>query len=175
MTDAEQLFLRTLQDLRTRESSMDPYGILGASGLLRKLLLDDYPLVDQVNRNHRIKMLFEIGEKIIAPDVDSSIVFYSVQDGIDPNTAPPFIGRAKVDRDSFLSTILLVIESQTYTVRDIILFEANVMGGVHAGSPKAEKQNVLAEIGNRFQMGGLRSSLRQLKAIIRVVLKAIDP
>lgn len=40
------LFLKTLEDLEKRVNQQDPYQILGASALIRKLFLDDHPLVD---------------------------------------------------------------------------------------------------------------------------------
>jgi len=61
-----------------------------------------------------------------------------------------------------------------YSIKDIILYEANVMGGVHAGSPESEKDEILKKLEGLF-VGGYRPSLRQLKAIARVVLKALKP
>jgi hypothetical protein len=48
--DRETLFLHTLDDLapRTRPGT-DAYTVLMAAGLLRKLILDEPPLVDLVN------------------------------------------------------------------------------------------------------------------------------
>ncbi|WKZ37708.1 MAG: hypothetical protein QY332_07155 [Anaerolineales bacterium] len=76
---------------------------------------------------------------------------------------------------SFFQTIVTVVNNHKYTVRDVIQFEANVMGGVHAGSPKTEKERVLKEIDSTFSVGGYASSVRQLMAIARVILKALDP
>ena len=71
--------------------------------------------------------------------------------------------------------VLMVVEGKTYSLRDIVLFEANVMGGVHAGSPKEEKEKVLQALDDTLAIGGYRTSLRQLQAISRVVLKGLDP
>ncbi len=61
-----------------------------------------------------------------------------------------------------------------YTLREIVLFEANVMGGVHAGSPKNEKEQALRQINDVISVGGYSSSLRQLKAVGRVILKGLS-
>jgi hypothetical protein len=53
--DPEALFVRTLDDLGRRAGETDEYEVLLAAGLLRKLLMDDHPLVDQVNADHRLK------------------------------------------------------------------------------------------------------------------------
>jgi hypothetical protein len=63
-SNAEALFLNTLQDLAARAAAADEYMILGASALIRKLLIDGSPLVDQVNRNYRLRLVFEIPNRI---------------------------------------------------------------------------------------------------------------
>jgi len=52
VTETEKLFLNTLRDLEGRLEAKDPYAILGAAGLIRKLLLDDYPLVHERAHTH---------------------------------------------------------------------------------------------------------------------------
>ncbi len=175
MNETENLFLRTLDDIERRLTEADPYEILMMSALIRKLFLDDNPLVDQVNRAHRVKLNFEIGVAISRPSDDPSVVFWSEQDGLDPDTAPPFKQRTIVDRDRFFQTIVTVANGHRYSVRDVVQFEANIMGGVHAGSPQTEKEAVLKSIDSSISVGGYASSLRQLKAIARVILKALKP
>lgn len=58
---------------------------------------------------------------------------------------------------------------------DIILFEANVCGGIHAGSPKSEKEKALNRINESISIGGYVSTLRQLLAIARIILKSLNP
>jgi hypothetical protein len=174
MNDTERLFLNTTRDLRDRVASQDPYVVLGASGLLRKLLLDDAPLIDQVNRERRLKVRFEVGESGLPPGLPEPVV-YSVQDGIDPDTAPPFVTRRTVTRDQLLGYVLAKVAGRSYSLREIVLFEAHVMGGVHAGTPKDDKERALNEIFNHVAVGGHRASLRQLQAIGRVVLKGLEP
>jgi hypothetical protein len=172
---AEDLFLNTLRDLESRIGAQDPYEILGASALIRKLFLDDYPLVDQVNREYGLKISFEVTESLGLPPGLPTPTFFTVQDGIDPDTAPPFKKRTQVTRDQFFKTVLTIVDDRQYTLREIVLFEANVMGGVHAGSAKEDKEQALQQINNTISVGGYRSSLRQLKGIGRVILKALAP
>lgn len=60
MTETERLFLHTIEDVESRIKATDPYDVLGLSTLIRKLFLDDNPLVDQVNRVYRQKIRFII-------------------------------------------------------------------------------------------------------------------
>jgi hypothetical protein len=116
-TDVEQLFLDTLRDLEQRVSAQDAYQILGISALIRKLLLDGCPLTDQVNRERRLKIWFEIGLPQKSPPGFPQPLFYSRQDGFDPDTAPPGTERKKVSRDGLLSARVLTIEGKDYTVQ----------------------------------------------------------
>jgi hypothetical protein len=50
--------LSTLSDLENKISSADEYEVLLSAGLLRKLLMDDTPLMDQVNVTYRLKIRF---------------------------------------------------------------------------------------------------------------------
>ena len=88
-TDVEQLFLDTLRDLEQRVSAQDAYQILGISALIRKLLLDGYPLIDQVNRERRLKIWFEIGLPQKSPPGFPQPLFYT-QDktGLIPTRLP---------------------------------------------------------------------------------------
>ena len=55
------LFLRVLDDLEGRiELAPDEYEVLGIAALLRKLLIDRPSLVHLVNREHRVKIRFEV-------------------------------------------------------------------------------------------------------------------
>jgi len=171
----ETLFIRTLDDLERRVSTPDAYELLGASALIRKLLLDDHPLTDQVNREFQLKVRFTVAEPIPLPLGGPQPVIETIQDGLDPSTAPPWLPRKTLNRDQFMAYPLAKVASHTYTVREVVLFEANVMGGVHAGSPGSEKREALHRIETTFYVGGLPSSLRQLQAIGRVVLVALAP
>jgi hypothetical protein len=173
--DVQSLFVETLDELATRAEAHDEYDVLMAAGLIRKLLLDAAPLVDQVNRSHRLKLVFEIGESGAFPPGVPAPTHWAAQDGLDPNTAPPFVRRRQVTRDELLATVVVISNGSSHSVRDVVLFEANVMGAIHAGSAKEDKDRVFLELNSALAIGGHRVSLRQLKAISRVVLRGLEP
>jgi len=173
MDHATALFMATLADIETRLTLKDPYEVLIISALLRKLLIDEHPLLNQVNSSYRIRVSFEI-----LPPNDAlvqSADFYILADGLDPETANRPAKSATLSRDQFLKAIVLARAGKRYTIRDLIKFEANIMGGVHAGSPRTEKEKALKEINSIYEIMDTRGSLVQLKAIARVVLKAVKP
>ena len=55
----DEPFLETLDEIDGRlQFNQSAYNLLMVAGLLRKLLLDDNPLVDQVNRSRRLKIRY---------------------------------------------------------------------------------------------------------------------
>ena len=174
MSEKEILFLKTYKDIEKRLNEEKPYEILHISALVRKLFLDDFPLVDQVNRSYKEKIFFEITKTQLYPPGLPAPTYFSVQDGLDPATARPGKQILQVKRDEFFKTPILLVNGKEYSIREIILFEANIMGGVHAGFAKTDNEKTLKQIDNLF-VGGYRTSLRQLKAIARIILKALKP
>jgi hypothetical protein len=169
------LFTKTLADIEARLLETDPYEILLIAALLRKLFFDDLPLVDQVNRTYRLKLEFEVTVPVNKPAEGDKESIWSVQDGLDPETALPFKQRELLSRDQFFKKAVTMVNGCTYTVRDVVLFEANIAGAVHAGAPKNDKERALHAIGETLHLGGYAPSLRQLQAIARVSLRALAP
>jgi hypothetical protein len=57
----DELFLFTLEDLEQRvELGRGEYDALMAAWLLRKLLLDELPLIHEANRSRRLKLRFRM-------------------------------------------------------------------------------------------------------------------
>jgi hypothetical protein len=174
LTESDKLFLDTLTDLEQRVRSPDPYQVLGISALVRKLLLDASPLVDQANQKRRLKVRFRIGLPRELPPGIPEPAFYLMQDRLDPDTARPGTKSTFVSRDGFLAATVANVNGKSLSVRHLVSFEAHVKGGVHAGTPKNEADRILQDLGRLYKVGGYRASLRQLQAIGRVVLKGLQ-
>jgi hypothetical protein len=102
--DIDRLFVHTLRDLEERTASADEYTVLMSAALLRKLLLDDSRLVDQVNRKQRLKLRYRIcgvspWEKRI---LDDKPVFWTIEDALDPD-GPFSYAPYDATRDQFLA------------------------------------------------------------------------
>lgn len=172
MEHHEYLFVKTLDDIEARLNEVEPYEILMISGLIRKLFLNNFPLVDRVNQKYKEKISFEIAVPYLLDDIGEADLYF-VQDGIDPDTSLPFKKRHFIDRNRFFQTIVCILNGKRYSIRNCVLFQANVMGAIHAGIPKVDKEKLLHGIDSNISIGGYPSSLRQLKAIVRVVVKAL--
>jgi hypothetical protein len=173
----DELFLRTLDDLEKRvEPGIDEYEVLMSAGLLRKLLLDDPPLADQVNRERKLRILYRINASGPDPAVlQDKPLYWSMQDGLDPEDAVWAVPK-DVGRDELLAAVIALIRGRDITVRDTILHTANVVGAVHPGEPKSKRREVselLAEMSSQLQIGGYSPDIRALQAVGRIVLRVL--
>jgi hypothetical protein len=187
-----EIFLAKMHELEKAAQSDDPATVLLAAGYLRHLLLDKHPLVHLANRAIGLPLRFEVGRPPErnrpqpaapkAPDAaprfgdnpTDRLIMGARLDGLDPDVAGA-AGSDVLTLEQFLKYPITQTPTGTHTIRDVINFEANVMGAVHLGSPHDEQQRALARIARFASFGNLRSALRQLRAIARVVAKALTP
>lgn len=173
--NTDELFIRTLKDLKAKIESNDPYEILMASALLRKLLIDGNPLMDQANKKFKLNINFIVNNRQ-SPLITKGLAFWSIQDGFDPETSVPHLSNPlTVGKDEMLKRVVLIINGATITVLDLIKFLSHVQGAVHSGNPKVTKEEILKEAEETLTVGGMPAGIRTICAIGRVVLKGLDP
>ncbi len=180
--DRERLFLGIYRELEERIiAEPSEYNVLKIAGLLRQLLLDKHRLVDMVNKPRpkkpRLDIKYEVMDKTPLQQMmeDLKPVFWTMQDGIYPKTAL-IAGKTKiVDRDGLLSYKVMSYAGFNVTVKDIIVYEANFGGAIHAEAPRGAVEKAIHEAANSVNVGGYPPQTRQLLAIARVVLDGLRP
>jgi hypothetical protein len=171
----DQLFVQTLDDLDVRLKSHDEYEILMIAMLIRKLILDENSLVDQVNRNRQQKIRFIVNDRPV-PTTEPKPIFWSIEDGFDPNTSLARLTKPlEVTKDQLFSRSVLMSGNRIFTVKDIVKQFANVQGAIHVGMPKDEKEKHLKQLTETLGIGGLPAGLRLLYPIGRVIRKGLEP
>jgi hypothetical protein len=170
------LYLNTIQDLNTKIMAFDDYSLLQSSALMRKLLLEDFPLVDKINRlrEDKVKIFFTINDAPLNKMFIDSLVFSVRSDGFDPQTARRANPKV-VRRKEFFAYPVAYIRGQDISVRDVIQFAAHVQGGVHHRNSDSEVEKKLEEFSMFMRVNGLDSVLYLLRSIGRVLLRGLDP
>lgn len=176
--DRDELFLKVLDDLEGRiEPAPDEYEVLGIAALLRKLLIDSPSLVHLVNREHRVKIRFEVSvpRRIWEIAGTPKPVLWSLQDGLDPETTLTPEPRTEVNLADFLRQVMIISDAHEFSVRDVITHAANVAGAVHAGEPRSLEHRKLERLAKSIQIGGYDLGTRDLQPIGRVTVKGLRP
>jgi hypothetical protein len=139
---------------------------------LRKLLLDQQPLVAAANRSRSVKIRYRVNDD--KPPDDPAVVFWSVEDGFDPETSP-MVKPLDVTQDQLLARRVMVYEGHDVTVKDLIRHAAHVRGAVHVGTPNDEQEEALSKLASELNVGGYQGGTRILQAIGRVVVRGLAP
>jgi hypothetical protein len=177
--DTDALFVATLDWLH-RASSRDPldaYEMVLTSGRLRLLLLDGAPLVHTVNRERRLKLVFDVGDHSPPPPPLPQPLFWAVPDGLNPNhmSTTHNVPMLSLSLDEFLARRILVYEGVDVTVKELIRHAAHVSGGVHAGEPENDTERKLDELAEAMLAQGMPMGVRCLRGVVWVVLDALAP
>lgn len=176
MLDARDLFLRKLADLESILLGPDQYDYLRAAAILRSFLLDSNRLIDSANQAYKLPIRYrardvsrDLGLQLKIRD---GVSILSVQDGLYPATAhnTHFVG--DFTRDQFLNLFVGRVDGQNITVKDVILYAANKLGGVHFDERGSTKEMALRNSCNRFTLGNMTVHVRQIGGIARVVIEA---
>ena len=171
--DAKQLFLERCKQIETLAQSHAEIDLLDLAARLRQMFLDGDSLVHQVNREHRLRLVFLVGQFRSIPDAHVTVA--GLEDGLDPDTRPPGSPSKEVNLDGFTGHVVLYLKEHGHTVRDIIKHASDAAGGVHRTDSPREQHRKIAEFSAGFDIGGLPAAMRQLKAIARVALKGLRP
>ena len=98
---------------------------------------------------------------------------WTIADGLDPDTQIVKLPIIEVSLDKFLSLPIIQVNKNKYSIKDIVLFFANNMGGIHRGNLNDYQKALTHYFG--LHIGTTSAVFYQLKAIARVVVKSLDP
>jgi hypothetical protein len=116
--------------------------------------VDDHPLVDQVNRNHRVKLRFLVAEN----EAYRRMI-------LDAGYGNPQCDDRRTDARPIPRQVIVVSYGREITVRDVIKHAANVAGSVHEGAPRGEAQEEVARWAEELRVGGYPVGTRDLQAM----------
>lgn len=165
----DELFLFTVDDLEARlELGQPEYDALMAAWLLRKLLLNGRRSLLAAVADRRGA---EVSFRVIDVRPEETIQLWGPEGNLVPQSGEPV--RALVLND-FLRWIVIVarLGKARLTVKDLILYLANVAGAVHIGPPQSPKEKVLAEysgmrrFGPGWQYSGGVSAIREIGEVV---------
>lgn len=177
MIMAEWLFVETLDELRHRCQNPDKrsrYELLGIAPLLRKLLIDNAPLLNTVRRvRSEIPLEFRI-RPWHARDrfEDQGITRYlglGNEELVGGDETAPITKLGK-----FIKIVVGIAQGERLTVHSVIRYYANVEGGVHFGVPKDAGEATLSRIAPML-LGHTTGQIEILAYLGQIVVNALEP
>ncbi len=178
MTEQEKIFVNTIDDLQLRFERKTEYDLLRASGLIRQLLIDANPLLDQVNKKLKIKIRFKVQKRIniFEDQIDSDGKVLPHMNGIifiSPPKSSDFV--EYLNKSDFLKYELLSHFERKFTVLDVIKICANKYGGIHFDKIQDEKFLDLNKLNSSLKLNNSKSIYHALNGIIEVSLNTLLP
>lgn len=180
MTENEELFIDIYNDLRDKLDAGNKYNLIKASGLVRQLLFDGVPLIDQVNREYKLKILFRTQKN--RPKFGDFVYEHGQKwetvigvTFINPNhNDEQFISHVK--RADFLNYPVLHFADLDFTVLEILKICAHVYGGIHSGKIEDQKDTYLDWANKTLSYkDGVSCAVKSVGDITAIVLDAIKP
>jgi hypothetical protein len=173
MFTSEDLFIRNLDKLKAVLDQPSADGLFESAKFLRQLLVDENPLLHQVNRTLRLKVFFLVNPVIPDPP-GLEADFRMIAEGISPSLVPK-TSTLKVNLKDFFKCPVLQINGQWATVIDVIQYTANYAGAVHKSTPDTPLTQSLEAVGRSIEVGDVPCVLRSLHGIIDVVVRGCQP
>jgi hypothetical protein len=168
--DKKEIFYRIIHEITSYIKAEDEYGYILACGRLRLLLLD-VKLADQINKKYCHKIRFKVGKVVDLPK--------ELKDDLEMSyrTLKPFMGIGReVSIDTFLAMEAYNSGGFDYTVKDIILFCANKLGGIHVEDPKTPKEiNLKKSFEKSSNANMIMMGYGYITEICEIALEALQP
>jgi hypothetical protein len=174
----EELFIHSVDKLRTIGHNPTDFNLLQASATLRLLLKDPIPLIHTVNRTFRTKIYFpivphSIEEMYNSTRVKRGLSSMSVVDLIDPSSFPN-AAIEKLTLNEFLSYKIIYCKGEYLSVGEMIDFAANNQGGIHYDGELDGKFLDLRNMGVKlFPLFESDIAISNIRPITRITVSAL--
>jgi hypothetical protein len=135
------------------------------------LLLDELPLLTEVNRSRQLKLTFKVRHSPVPSPQDA----YWWLGGLDPDQAVERGSIEEVSLKTLLAEPIIFLGADRITVRDMITLSANVRGGVHHGHALRRQHQLVESLRIKLELGDTPLELTAVVPIAHVVLAGLRP
>lgn len=175
MFTSDELFVRRYDELTTGLSARDPYEAINLGAVLRQLLLDGTPLVNEANRHHKIRIRFVVNDVGDISDIPVIPDVVNYAHGLDPEFIRTHSGRRELKLDDFLRQHVIQTPEISIYVRDIIRFSANKYGGIHFDTSRTEEEDLIDAVFAKIRELGIEPVASMLAVIANITRSALGP
>ena len=189
--DIKELYCATLDDIKTKLDDSTAVGLVQASVLVKRMLLDNPRLYDEANRDYDVRLVFEIIDEWNGSMAmllrRSGYSMFTVLNSIDPETNTSSAARvSKLARGPFFNCNVALIHAEAVSIHDIIVHAALALGGIQSIEAKSylEKKRSVTTAGRSLhrygpltmiQIGKGSITTKQVRPVLNVIYKALSP
>lgn len=177
MKQIEKIFLHSMVDLEEILDMANTYKILRASGIIRQLLIDSNSLVDQINREYKLKIIFRVQQKPIITerkDENGKILHqWFLVTFIFPDKNSKNVELLK--KQDFLKYKLLSFGVDEFSVLEVIKICANKYGGIHSDDIVDEREKLLDKLNSTVSLLEFDCVIHSMHGIMKVCYEALLP
>ena len=175
MIPTDELFVERLHQLARGVHQQDSLDVLPVAAALRQLLLDESPLVHQVNRLARVRLRFRVNKQPDnTPGVPEPAISFPGH-GMDPNTVQFQTGTQELTLDEFLRHPVVTTKWGDVSVHELIDYLCHKAGAVHHDTKRSSEDVGLETVFAAMDQFGLQPMVIAMEAIARDVLVALAP
>lgn len=151
--------------------------VFDAAATIRQLLIDQRPLVDAVNRQWRLPILFEVNNlpKHLFQDLEDGHCIVYIGPGLSPEGNFTEAGTSLVKRDQFFKQPVLITAWKQVTVREFVLFVAQKAGGVHFDETPDETTSTLNALMRGVDSDDFPVFVGTMRSIAQITVRALQP
>lgn len=90
-------------------------------------------------------------------------------------TWPPFAPLKEIKKDEFLDFDIIYFDGTRFTVKQIVKFCANQLGGIHYERDSSDAEDIiLRKLNKVFKLGGASLALTSLQLIGKITLQGLE-
>jgi hypothetical protein len=175
MDDPKQVFIYKYEKLCEMLKDGPEVQLLDIAAILRHLLVDKQTLYEVINQEYRLPIRFKVSRSASETaqeypmcETKDILVFSDI-------TWPQVAPLKEVKKDDFLDFDLLLLEETKFTVKHIIKFCANQLGGIHFEINSTDPDDiVLRNLNNAFKIYGASTALSFLRLIGNITIQALN-
>ncbi len=169
------LFLIKCKEIEQSLKSQSEAEMLTLAQSLRQLLVDGDRLVDQVNRDFRVKIRFVVGFSTIEREEEIKQLGIPIPDTHFLGAFPPNEEKKEIKLEAWLRFTVVSHERVHYSVRELIKACCNRLGAVHYGEPKSdsEREAGIRRMGELLSVMGLQSAFSSLVIVATTTLHGL--
>lgn len=167
MTPTEQLFIQKYNELVYYTYANTEYNVIRSSAILRQLYFEGQPLTIRINRNYHLSFIYKIDVALMRVYSNDIQLCFTLPDDVKNIVVAK--NRYKILNDNqFKSYTILKSNDKTFSIKDVVKFVANNIGGIHLDSDETIRKEPISCIDRQF-------IYITLNAISRIVIEALRP